>query len=297
MTQSVTRFQWKRVFRLSGWVVVVCSFAAAGACFMSHQQDRTRLRAVARGIIAEADSPAQRVLGLLHWVHENGGTGENESFFVWPRLRAMPLQILEAGGDCADKSRLLSALLREVEIPATAAMCFDAPSGMPTHTIVEAQPEEGVYMVVDPAYDLYFPRDDAPGYYDLLDLRRDPDLVARRVAELRTQPVPHSEAGLYYLRPSTTYAYVSTINWNKNACLRFVQRQLQRWYGDEVYRLPRPVLLEEPKLFVAAASLLPAVFSLLILGGAAYATRHRRLHSKLSRRQLAAGAVIRSVQV
>ena len=296
MTQEVTRFRWGRVFRLSGWVIVVCSFAAAGACFVAYQQDSSQLRVAAREIIADANSPAQRVLALLHWVHENGGTGQNESFFVLPELRATPLQVLETGGDCADKSRLLCALLREVEIPATAAMCFDAPSGMPTHTIVEAQPEEGVYMVVDPAYDLYFPRDDPPGYYDLLGLRRDPDLVSRRVAELFSAGPPGNEAELYYLRPSTTYAYVSTINWNKNGLLRLVQRPLRRWYGDEVYRLPRPVLLEEPKLFVAAATLLPGLVSLLILGGAAYAKRHGRRPSERSRRRIALGSVISPVQ-
>ncbi len=296
MTQRVTRFRWGRAFRLSGWVVAACSFAAAAACFVSHQWDRSRLRAVARSITAEANSPAEGVLGLLHWVHQNAGTRRNESFFMLRRLRATPLQVLETGGDCADKSRLLCDLLREVGIPATAAMCFDAPSGIPTHTIVEAQPAEGVYMVVDPAYDLYFPRADSPGYHDLLDLRRNPDLVSRRVAGRCAAPPPASAAEFYYLRPSTTYAYVSTINWNKNGLLRLAQRQLRRWYGDEVYRLPRPILLEEPKLFVAAASLLPGVVSLLILGRAAYAKRHGRLHSERSRRRIAPGSVISPAQ-
>ncbi|MBU0718904.1 MAG: transglutaminase-like domain-containing protein [Planctomycetes bacterium] len=254
-----------RILRRAAWVVAGCSFIAAMACYMSYRVDRATLHAVAENIIAGTSAPDERVLHMLHFVHRIQGTRKNPGAFLLPKLGATPRDVLEHGGDCADRSRLLCALLREVHISATPAMCFDAHTGLPNHTVVEAQLAAGVYMIVDPTYDLYFPAPDRQGYYDLLDLRRDPTIVARRVEELCKTNPPAQETDRYYLSAFTGYSQPSTYNWNRNVLLRFVRASLSTWFGDAVYRLPRLVIFEEPKLFVGGLSLLPGVIVLLAL--------------------------------
>jgi hypothetical protein len=257
-------------------VLVACSVAAASLCYLLYRQDRVGLRVVAEQITAESSPPAQKVLTLLHWVNEHGTSARNDAYFVFRRMRATPIQVLNAGGDCADKSRLLTALLREVGIPATMAMSYHPQSGRPAHTFVEARIGEQAYMAVDPAYDLYFPKPDSishrmetgvpEAYYDLLDLRCDAGILSRRVDHLREGSSYAPEVQDYYLRPSVEYVTASSINWNKNTLTRLLHFGLQSVYGDAVYRFPRPLVSEEPKLFVAILCLIPGGISLLALG-------------------------------
>ena len=277
--QRAVRLRLGRFLSLTGWVVAGCSVAAAACCYLSYRGDCARLRVVAREVTGAAVSPSERVLALLHFVSGIAGTRQNQDYFLWPGLRATPAQVLEAGGDCADRSRLLSALLREVGISATPAMCFDKKSGVPSHTLVEAEPAEGVYMIVDPVYDLYFPKPDGPGYYSLLDLRRDSDIVTRRVDELCARSPPAREADRYYMRAFSGYHGVATINWKGSSLARLVHDGLKARMGEEIYRIPRPAVLEEPKLSVGTACLLPGVVLLPVFGGAALVRgRRRRRH-------------------
>jgi hypothetical protein len=247
---------------------------------------------VASGVTADAAASSDRVLALLHFVSGIPGTRWNEDYFVLRRLRATPVQVLGAGGDCADKSRLLSALLREIDIPSSMAMCFDKRTGMPTHTVVEAQPAAGSYMVVDPAYDLYFPRPDQRSYNGLVDLRRDPGLVTRRIDELCAVAPPVREAERYYMSAFSGYDQVATINWNKHRILRRAHDWLRTRYGDRVYRFRRPAVLEEPKLFVGAACLLPGGVCLAAIGGVALLGAVARLRR---RRQTDQASVVTTV--
>lgn len=259
-------------------------------CWCSHQRDRARLRRAALSVADAQASRAEQVLALLHWVHRNGDTAKNEEFFAFRRLGATAVQVLDRGGDCADKSRLLTSLLREAGIPASVALCFDARSGFPAHTLVEARTGPDTYMLVDPAFDLYFPKPDNAGYYDLLDLRRDPGIVTRRVAALRSQRPPGPSALPYYLRASASYGTASTINWNKNAALRWLHDRLRSILGENVDRLPRPVLMEEPKLALAT---LGFVIGALVALGLAW-RRRRSMVSSRSQRAAAASDVARA---
>src|SRR5688572_1347087 len=94
-------------------------------CWVSYRRDQARLGAIAREITAGVSAPEDRALELLHWVYQNQGFAKNEDYFLWKELRATPVDVLEEGGDCADKSRLLSSMLREIEIPSTLAMCVN----------------------------------------------------------------------------------------------------------------------------------------------------------------------------
>ena len=268
--------EWRKVGASS---VVLCALAitllgAAVGCWVGYRRDCNQLRTVAEKITADARSGSERVLALLHWVHVETGTAKNHSYFVLPTLGATPIQVLRAGGDCADKARLLSAMLREVGVPATMAMCFHPATGQPSHTIVEARTDPGVFMVVDPAFDLYFPRSDGSGYFGLLDLRRDPAILLRRLDQL-CDTAPRTDPIHAYNRTLAVYDRAGSINWNRNRLMGFVRDRLLPGLGDDVYRLSRPLPFEEPKLFVATVALLLGLTASSLCGFRVWQARSR----------------------
>lgn len=269
--------------RIVARTLSVCLIAAAAACYVSYLRDRAGLRQVATKATAGASSAEDKVLALLHRVHRISETRKNSGFFILPRQRATPIQVLRGGGDCADKSRLLSSLLREVGIPATMVMCFDPQTHMPSHTFVEAQLGSGVHMVVDPAYDLYFPKHGS-GYYGLLDLRRDPSILPRRLDAL-CSVLPSTEPVHQYNRKQAAYDEAGSINWDRNAMTRFARLLLSPRLGENLYCLPRPIPLEEPKLFVAVNCFVLGMVVLLIPGMTARFTRRRICKPDIAGRQ------------
>lgn len=238
--------------------VLVALFAISLISFAAYRIDRRALRTVAHELTDHVTEPSQRVLALNHWIHAHLPTKPNPDSFIWSRLRATPLQVLERGGDCADKSRLLSAMLRELGIPATMAMLFDKRTGLASHTVVEARLADDHYMVVDPSFELHFPDGESGQFLGIVELRRDPSALHRRLSDLQAA---HARPALYHVYPVgyATYEGATTINWNKNAVTRTAHDVLIRWVGEELYRWSRPVALEEPKLFVSLATLVLAV--------------------------------------
>jgi hypothetical protein len=85
---------------------------------------------------------------LNAFVHRRGGFASNESYYVLKSLRATPLQVLDRGGDCSDKT----------ESGTTAA---------------------------DPAYDLMFPNETG-GYHDVRTMIGDPRVLASRLRVVRS---------------------------------------------------------------------------------------------------------------
>jgi hypothetical protein len=246
-----------RAARLTATAVCLIGAASAGVCIGLYRADGQRLQQIALWAAGPESSLSERVARLTRWVFHNQGFSENHRFFVWPRLRATPVQVLETGGDCADKSRLLAAMLRRIGIPATMVMCFDPRTRQPVHTVVEAAIGPGEYMVADPVYDLVFPRPTG-GYFGLSDLRRDPEILQHRVAELIRER-PRNAPIRSYRREVSVYGLASTFNWNKNILTRVALAVIQPFYGDGVYRLPRPAVLEEPQLALATLLSLVAV--------------------------------------
>ncbi len=249
--------------RRTGWVFAGAAGLLAVACLCSYEADSAQLQRIARDITEDESGDVEKIITLGLWVHNNKGFHENDNYFVFRKLRATPLQVVEGGGDCADKSRLLCALLREVGIRSTMVMCFHRQTGVPTHTVVEAQTRTGQYMIVDPVYGLNFPKNSQGDYFGLLDLRADPQILDRRLSDLLATSPRHS-AIRSYNTTSAAYDRASSINWDRNVMTRAAHALLAAWYGDEVYRIRRPVVLEEPKLMVAAAFLLVAASILLI---------------------------------
>lgn len=244
-------------------LVAAALFVFAAACYGSYRVDCFHLRAIAELVTAKEPALERRVIRLLRWVHHNERFTGNESYFLLKRLGATPVQVLEGGGDCADKSRLLSAMLREIGIPSTMLMCFDERNGRSTHTVVEARIRDGAYMVVDPAYNMAFPRGDGGGYHGLLALRGDPTILPRRLDELIEQRGRHTPVRSYD-RARGAFGAASSINWNKNAVTRMASDLIGVALGDELYRVRRPVVLEEPKLAIAYVALGLSGFSALV---------------------------------
>ena len=265
---------WVRT-RIACHIVTVVSLCAAALCYVSYRMDRLELRAVARRVVGESAAPSDKVLALLHWVYQNQGFRENRRYFLIPGLRATPLQVLEAGGDCADKSRLLTALLREVGVPCTMVLCFDPLTRKPVHTVVDAEIENGHDMIVDPVYDLHFPRLRSADYYGLLELRKDPGILPRRLDELASAASRKSPVRSYN-RASAVYDHASSINWKKNGLTSLAHALLRTVWGEDVYRFHRPLVLEEPKLYAGALSLIPAVMAVSVVG---YVRRCRKVRS------------------
>lgn len=220
--------------------------------YLSFRVDEIRLREAATSISSTEDSAAKRTIALLGCVHRIPETAENRRFFLLPRLRATPVQALESGGDCADKSRLLTALLRQIGIRATMVMCYDPRTALPTHTVVCVLQDDGGTMMVDPAYGLFFPDPPSGGYFGLAEMRRTPSILEDRLAELRAT-LPRSHPVHAYNAEAASYSLASSIHWSKNATTRLAYRCLSPLLGEELYALPRPEFVEEPKLFVAYA--------------------------------------------
>jgi len=252
-----------------------CAFGliASMGVYASYRADRAVLRQAALNVTRGIDEPSDRVLALLSWVHDLVGSSKNPDFYYVKEFRATPVQVLEHGGDCADKSRLLDALLSEIDMWSSMAMCFDEVTHEPTHTVVEARIAENTYMLVDPAYNLFFP-DESGGYYDLMDLQRDAQILPLRISALLEQNPGSTNRDRYYLSASTTYHTASTYNWEKNSLTKFAFSIAHAIIGDNVYRLRRPCVLESPQ--IAVLMLLLAVSG---LSGITLLTARRSRHT------------------
>lgn len=258
-----TKFSARRKLRRTGYVMACVIGLLAAACGLSYLHDSAKLRAIAVRETHNIKRKSDIALALATWVHDNKGFRENDDYFVLKGVRATPIQVVEGGGDCADKSRLLCSLLRQVGIRSTMVMCFHRDTNLPTHTVVEAETDSGQYMVVDPVYGLAFPKDTEGSYYGLLELRAEPQILDRRLDDLLANAQKHSPLQSYN-PASAAYDHASSINWDKNIATKAAYFALHFWYGEEVHRLRRPLILEEPKLFVANLLTLLAICIALV---------------------------------
>ncbi|MEK6797641.1 MAG: transglutaminase domain-containing protein [Planctomycetota bacterium] len=255
-----------RSWNILGWTFGVAGASLlpiAGVGYGLYWNDRLVLRVAAEHAARGATTPAEKVLRLGRFVYHQHGFRHNEGFFLFPSMRATAAQVLAGGGDCADKSRLLVALLREVGVSATPFMCMHPRTGRPAHTAVEATIGPGEHMVFDPVFDLWFPKPN-DGYFGLLELRNDSSILRRRLDELVSLRGRRTQVAVYN-RADSVYAAASTVNWDKNVATRAAWSVLHPWLGEDIWRLRRPVVLEEPTL--AAASLGAAIAAAMLSGG------------------------------
>jgi hypothetical protein len=235
--------------RLAARGLIACAtllMLLAVAVFISRSLDEKLLSTVAGRIVSSSKAPSDRAIAILHFVYNDEGFLKNRGYFIFPQFGPTSVQVLAEGGDCADKSRLMVALLRHVGIKSTPVMLFDNDM-RPTHTVVEADVENGP-MEMDPVYDLYFPKTGG-GFYGSAELRGNPQVLPTR---LEWMGLSDWKARHYHLDRSN-YSHAATFNWEKYWFTREAKSILLRFYGDRVYQLRRPEIIEDPKLLTATA--------------------------------------------
>lgn len=219
-------------------------------------QDNARLRAHARAVTHGETRPTEIIVALTHWVYGTRGFAKNPHYYLLKPLGPTPMQIMKAGGDCADKSRLLSAMLNELGFSSGLVMISPCSNCPPIHTVVEAA-YGGGRMVVDPVWDVDY-RSISGLYYGVRELAGT-SLGRERIASLKSQRGPTAKIRLMP-DSEATFDFAVGINWNKNFVTRTVA-SLLHIAGIDTATVMRPRIMEDPKM---------AVFSFLLflsLGG------------------------------
>ncbi len=250
-------------------------FACAVELFFDWRHDDSVLHRQAMAITAGIDRDSRRIRAVNDWVYHNKGFAKNNEFFIVPALGPTPVQVMERGGDCSDKSRLVAAMLNSLGIDAGLVMIAPCANCGFIHTVVEAQ-YEGGQMVVDPIWDIDYPSGDGRflGVRDLSGTMRGRE----RLEELQHQRPPHDKIAAM---PQTeaTFDYAVAMNWDRDAATRTAASML-RLIGYQPDTLFRPRILEDPKLFLivfltGAGTVIVLVGFLVDLGRGSLATRTR----------------------
>jgi hypothetical protein len=236
------------------------TLAWAIGLFFSWQRDNAVLRERVMMITVHHDAISARIRAVNDWVYHNKGFDKNNQYFVLSALGPTPIQVMAQGGDCADKSRLVAAMLNSVGIDAGLVMISQCPHCKFIHTVVEAQ-YEGGRMIVDPTWDIDYPTEDGRflGVSGLSGTSRG----VERLAELRQQR-PATDKIRRMPAAEATFDNAAAINWDRNAATHLVAATL-RLMGYEAETLLRPRILEDPKLFVIWS--LIGVATALVLAG------------------------------
>src|SRR6267378_1647486 len=203
------------------------------------------------GKVADPGLPrSEQVKAIVLSLKDKSGDG-NEGYFLLPVfrfLRPTPWQVIENGGDCGDRSRLVIELLRLRGIHASKWALYNA-QGESKHAVVQADVESGD-MVVDPLFGIWFPKSQG-GYYGIRELRQDPGILIRRLEELRAKGLRPGAARLeFYEINDYIYGNARTINWNKSFIMKSVYWALHGLLGVRADQIGRPAFVEEPPLMV-----------------------------------------------
>ena len=251
------------VLQLLGLALGACFFISSVLIFSSWRRDNATLRDFGADVLAGRKIDGAAVEKLMGKVYQHEGFTKNDGYFLWRKLGATPVQILNKGGDCADKSRLSAAILGEYGIESTLVMLAPYAGGPFGHTVVEARAEDGP-IVVDPVYDLTFPSTNGR-FHDLRQLRGDPSILQSRLDELIESRGEKDKIARYRRgEDGAHYGYPKTINLDKGPVIRIV-KTVMGWFTDEPELIRRPRFLEDPKLFLTmvAAGLAACCFAVV----------------------------------
>ncbi len=251
-------------------LVSLAAFVCAALLLISIKLDARRLDQAIAGQLASPPNTGAFVEELNHWVYNNQGFAKNKGFFLIKKLGPTPVQVLESGGDCSDKSRLLAALLKRFGMDSTLVMLHASEGGKATHTIVEAR-YEGGRMAADPVFDIVFPAGKGR-YLGVKELKEDPSILLARLDELKTKRGSDNKIA-FYKRDTESYSWPKTINWEKNGFLQKVASMIEN-RGRDPFMIMRPHFMENPKLFLLYVSLFLGVATggvALVLGRTALA--------------------------
>lgn len=246
--------------RRLGWVIGAIPLLCAIGVFFTWHQDEVALRLQAEAITKNLNTDSARIHAVNDWVFDNKGFAKNERYFIVAALGPTPIQVMEQGGECGDKSRLVAAMLKSLGIDAGLVMIAPCQHCGFIHTVVEAQYEAG-RMVVDPTWDVDYPTGDGRflGVRDLAGTNRGRE----RVAELRHQRLA-TEKIVNMPDDDASFDYAVAMNWDRNVATRTVAATL-RLMGYQSETFVRPRLLEDPKLLLMY--LLIGMAAACVLGG------------------------------
>jgi len=236
-------------------VLMLVSMLSSVYFYKSWHDDNGQLREIVLNQTTSTMSDAERIIKLTEHVYSSKGFEKNKGYFLIKELGPTPVNVLESGGDCADKSRLLSAMLQQAGIRSTLAMLHPCKKCPADHTVVEAESETG-WMVVDPVFNLWFtkPPNEYYGenYLGLKDLKDNPNILRDRLRYLRGIRNPRDKI-IHYKDDIMIYSYARTINWDKNIFTRFISGVI-RISGTDPYLMHRPYWMEDPKLALTLLS-------------------------------------------
>lgn len=229
-------------------------------CF-SYSKDARVLNTLAAQLTENLTELDDKVRVLNFFVYNNHGFEKNRSYYLIKSLGATPLQVLEKGGDCADKSRLLAGMLEQIGIKVSLAMLYPCQDCAPVHTVVLAETESGT-IVADPVFDLMFPKE-AGGYYDVRQMIGDREIQENRLRVLHSVRGPKDKINFY--DSAYHYDFITTVNWLKYRWLAELSRAMEN-LGLEPRFTRRPALLENPKLlFVNLSGATAVLFAILAI--------------------------------
>jgi hypothetical protein len=231
-------------------VALLVALAVQSYVLVVYLRDQRFLRQFMDRTASPALPPSEQVKCIVY-SFRGKPIDPNDKFFlasVFRFLRPTPRQVAELGGCCSDRCRLIVVLLGLRGIRASKWAIY-SPDLVPCHAVVELETESG-QMVVDPSYGLWFPRPDG-GYYGVEQLRNHPEILPRRIQELRAQDNPIGLANLAsYPLDKYTFTHARTMNWDKIWVSRLLYRLLYRLMGPRVNKAFRPAWAEQPALII-----------------------------------------------
>lgn len=234
------------------------------------QRDTNDIHRQALAIAGNLEKPSERIVAINHWVYGNQGFAKNPDYFVFEKLGPTPIQVMQRGGDCADKGRLVAAMLASLGIRAGLLEVSDCPGCPWIHTVVEAESETG-WMIVDPIWDVDYPS--GKGKYLGLKELANTSLAWQHVTELQSERGPQSKIAMMP-RAEATFDYAVSINWRQSVLTKVVEWALRQFDFDQTF-VHRPNILEDPELFLASLSLMLSFSIALLTVGMRYLFKAR----------------------
>ena len=237
-------------------VVIACLFVLQCISFIDYLNEEEYLLGLMDRVAPRSLPPSEQAIKVLESlkvlpVKDFSALQQDSRYFLLPIfsfLRPMPRQVLEQGGDCADRSRLVIRMLRLHGIGASKWALYTKEMKS-VHAVVELEAENGK-MVADPDFGLWFPRSSG-GYYSIRELRQSPKILRDRIQSFVEQGKRPGAVDLRkYPLDDYSYEYAKSINWEKWAVTWPLYKALSIIMGPSIDNLQRPAFVEAPQLMV-----------------------------------------------
>ena len=235
--------------------VLVASLTGVAYVGIGFLRQEAVLSQIAGKYPSQGASATTAILANNEYVSHLENFEENRARF-FGLLGPTPLNVVEDGGWCSDRSRLLAALLNKIGIPAHVVMLRPCHTCPPNHTVVEAFTGD-FWMAVDPTYGLVYPKANGT-YASIEDLQEDSELVHNTLLDY--QEVNGRAAS--YDPQRYSYEYPLRLNFDRDPLTRLLGRGLTL-FGERLEMIRRPQLLERPRLFVLVGLVATTALALL----------------------------------